>query len=40
LNGATINYIINNGGTAQTKDLTVTLNGAETVAVIEATDVQ
>lgn len=40
LNGATISYIINNGGSAQTKDLTVTLNGAETVVVIEATDVQ
>lgn len=40
LNGATINYIINNGGSAQTKDLTVTLNGAETVVVIESTDVK
>lgn len=40
LNGATINYIINDGGSAQTKDLTVTLSGAETVVVIEATDVK
>ena len=39
LNGATINYIINGDG-AQTKDLTVTLNGAETVVVIESTDVK
>ncbi len=40
LNGTTINYIINNGGSAQTNDLTVTLSGAETVVVIEATDVK
>ena len=40
LNGATINYIINNGGSAQTKDLTITLNGAETVVIIESTDVK
>jgi hypothetical protein len=40
LNGATVNYIINNGGSAQTKDLTVILSGAETVVVIEATDVK
>ena len=40
LNGATINYIINDGGSAQTNDLTVTLSGAETVVVIEATDVK
>lgn len=40
LNGATINYIINNGSNAQTNDLTVTLNGAETVVVIEDTDVK
>ena len=40
LNGKTINYIISNNGNGQTKDLTVTLNGAETVVVIEATDVQ
>ena len=40
LNGATINYIINDGGSAQTKDLTVTLSGAETVVVIEETDVK
>lgn len=40
LNGATINYIINNGSNAQTNDLTVTLNGAETVVVIESTDVK
>lgn len=40
LNGVTINYIINNGGSAQTKDLTITLNGAETVVIIESTDVK
>ena len=40
LNGATINYIINGKGDGQTKDLTVTLNGAETVVVIESTDVK
>ena len=41
LNGATINYIINGGKeSGQTKDLTVTLNGAETVVVIESTDVK
>ena len=40
LNGTTINYIINNGGSAQTEDLAVTLNGAETVVVIESTDVK
>ena len=40
LNGATINYIINSGGASQTKDLTVTLNGAETVVVIESSDVK
>ena len=40
LNGATINYIINGNGSGQTKDLTVTLNGAETVVVIESTDVK
>ena len=40
LNGAAINYIINNGGSAQTNDLTVTLNGAETVVIIESTDVK
>lgn len=40
LNGATINYIINGKGNGQTKDLTVTLNGAETVVVIESSDVK
>ena len=40
LNGATINYIINNGSNAQTNDLTVTLSGAETVVIIESTDVK
>ena len=40
LNGATINYIINGNGAGQTNDLTVTLNGAETVVVIESTDVK
>ena len=41
LNGTTINYIINGGNNQpQTKDLTVTLSGAETVVVIEATDVK
>ena len=40
LNGTTINYIISNNGNGQTKDLTVTLNGAETVVVIESTDVK
>ena len=40
MNGMTINYIINSGGSSQTKDLTVTLNGAETVVVIESTDVK
>ena len=40
LNGATINYIINGNGSGQTKDLTVTLSGAETVVVIESSDVK
>ena len=40
LNGKTINYIINGNGDGQTKDLTVTLNGAETVVVIESADVK
>lgn len=41
LNGTTINYIINGGNNQpQTNDLTVTLSGAETVVVIEATDVK
>ena len=40
LNGATINYIINGNGAGQTKDLSVTLNGAETVVVIESSDVK
>ena len=40
LNGTTINYIISNNGNGQTKDLTVTLHGAETVVVIESTDVK
>lgn len=42
-NGKTINYIINcgNGGNGnQTNDLSVTLNGAETVVTIEASDVK
>ena len=41
LNGTTINYIINKGEGGdgnQTKDLQVTLNGAETVVTIEASD--
>lgn len=41
LNGTTINYIINKGEAGngnQTKDLQVTLNGAETVVTIEASD--
>ena len=38
LNGATINYIINNGGSAQTNDLTVTLNGENTTVTIEESD--
>ncbi len=40
LNGQTINYIINGNGAGQTKDLSVTLNGAETVVTIESTDVK
>lgn len=40
LNGKTINYIINANGAGQTKDLSVTLNGAETVVTIESTDVK
>lgn len=35
LNGATINYIINNNGNGQTKDLSVKLNGTETTVTIE-----
>lgn len=39
LNGKTINYIINDGNNGgQTKDLSVTLNGAETTVTIEAND--
>lgn len=39
LNGKTINYIINGGlNQPQTKDLSVTLNGAETTVVIETND--
>ena len=39
LNGKTINYIINGGeNSGQTKDLSVTLNGAETTVTIESTD--
>ena len=41
LNGKTINYIINGGlDQPQTKDLSVTLNGAETTVVIETNDKQ
>lgn len=40
LNGTTINYIINYNGNGQTNDLTVTLNGAETVVIIEQADVK
>lgn len=41
LDGTTINYIINNGkDPGQTNDLTVTLNGAETVVVIESSDLK
>ena len=40
LNGQTINYIINGNGSGQTKDLSVTLNGAETVVTIESKDVK
>ncbi len=39
LNGQTINYVVNGDG-KQTKDLTVTLNGAETTVTIESTDVK
>ena len=38
LNGKTINYIINGNGAGQTKDLTVTLDGANTTVTIEAAD--
>ena len=39
LNGKTINYIINGGqDSGQTKDLTVTLNGAVTTVTVEASD--
>ena len=40
LDGTTINYIINGNGSGQTKDLTVTLNGAETVVVVESSDLK
>lgn len=41
LNGKTINYIINGGlNQPQTKDLSVTLNGAETTVIIETNDKQ
>lgn len=39
LNGKTINYIISGGG-AQTKDLTVTLNGANTTVTVEQSDLK
>lgn len=38
LNGTAINYIINNGGSEQTNDLTITLNGENTTVTIEAAD--
>ena len=41
LNGQKINYIINNGGGGngnQTKDLNVTLNGANTTVTVESSD--
>ena len=38
LNGTTINYIINGNNGSQTKDLTVTLDGAETTVIIESTN--
>lgn len=38
LNGTAINYIINSGDGEQTNDLTVTLNGENTIVTIEATD--
>ena len=41
LNGKKINYVINNGlNSAQSKDLSVTLNGAETTITIEATNIK
>ena len=43
LNGTTINYIINigeGGANKQTNDLTVTLDGAETIVTIESADIQ
>ena len=40
LDGKTFNYIINGNGAGQTKDLTVTLSGAETTVTIEKSDVQ
>ena len=40
LNGQIINYIINGNGDGQTKDLSVTLNGAETVVTIEKSDLK
>ena len=39
LNGKTINYIISGDG-GQTKDLTVTLNGADTIVVVEQSDLK
>lgn len=39
LNGKTINYIIS-GDNAQTKDLTVTLNGANTTVTVEESDLK
>lgn len=40
LNGTTINYIINGNGAGQTNDLSVTLNGTETIVTIETANVQ
>lgn len=37
LDGKTLNYIINNNGSAQTKDLSIAING-ETTATVEAAD--
>jgi hypothetical protein len=37
VDGKTLNYIINNNGGAQTKDLSIAING-ETTATVEAAD--
>lgn len=40
LNGTTINYIINGNGDGQTNDLSVELNGTETIVTIETANVK